>query len=143
KDSYYLDECVKRLPLDLVLQINVVPQSQPTLASLGLNKGSLRKVLASQDHPLRSDGFIDDEEGLIVSVKGTVEQITYVPTKSDRARCPGYYENLETRINEIHCILCPTVVVSCPQTAEAGAAVMFTANVTIGSPAPTLTYHWT
>ena len=142
KDSI-LGECVRNLPSDLVLQVNVFPRLQPTFANLGLNDASLRKVVASQDHPMRSDGFIDDEEGLVISVNGTVEKITYLPTKADRERCPEYYANLETRVNEIFCWLCPTIAVSCPDNAEAGAALTFTANMQVGDPAPKLTFHWT
>lgn len=142
KDAYG-DECIKELPPDLVLLIEVVPLPQPTLASLGFAQDRLRKVEPSRERPLRSDGFIDDEEGVVVSVKGTVEKIVFVPTRIDRARCAGYYGNLEEFVNNIICILCPTIVVACPDSTEAGVTATFNASISVGNQAPKLTYHWT
>jgi hypothetical protein len=143
KDFYpsRLYECIKQLPLDVVLQINVVPHPQPTFASLGFTEAAFRKVVANQEHPLRSNGFIDDQEGLVVSVKETVEQVTYVPTKADRARCPEYYANLESRIYEIFCILCPTISVACPDQVEPGNKIVFSVNFTTDGSAKER-YNW-
>ena len=140
KDAYL--ECTKQLPADLVLQITVTPTSLRRLDSLGLDMKVLRTVGPEQDAPLRSRGFIDDEDGLVVSVgtKADVEKVVYIPTKADRARCPEYYENLVRYVKDIICVLCPSISTACPDTVEAGTLLIFNAG---GTSLPNLTYKWT
>ena len=140
KDGYL--ECAKQLPADLVLQIIVNPTSTLRLDSLGLETKGLTTAGPAHDAPLRSKGFINDEDGFVISVgvKDDVEKVVYIPTKTDRARCPEYYENLVRFVNDIVCILCPTISTSCPDTIEAGTPLTFTATT---SSLPNLTYKWT
>jgi hypothetical protein len=78
KDEYF--DCVKQLPPDLVLQVRVTSKLSPRVDP---NTKMLRSVSPTQDHPLRSRGFIDDENGSVVSVgeQDAVEQVVYVPLK--------------------------------------------------------------
>lgn len=140
KDAYL--ECAKQLPADLVLRITVTPTSPLRLDSLGLDTKALRTVGPAQDAPLRSRGFIDDEDGFVVSVgiKDDVEKLVYIPTKAERARCAEYYENLVRFVNEIICVLCPDVFTSCRDIAEAGESITFTAS---GSRLSKQIYRWT
>src|SRR5438874_13663950 len=121
----YGDECLRLLPPDLVLQIQVIPKLKFTLDSLGLKEKTLKTLAFSPEKPLRSQGFIDDDEGIVVSLNGTVEQIVYVPTRSDRARCAGYYRDLTVFVKTIVCILCPTIAVVSPNSAEVGTQINF------------------
>src|SRR6185369_7907152 len=57
--------------------------------------------------------------------------------------CPSYYGDLSKFINRVLCALCPNVVVSAPEEVAAGDPVVFAAAVSVGSPPPELTFHWT
>jgi len=139
------NECVGRLPADLVLQILVIPKLPITIESLGLNQKRLRSLGPSQEAPLRSGALVDDDEGVIVSMdKDAVEQIVYVPANKDRELCRAYYGDLSRFVRETFiCILCPTIAVDCPEETEAGNKVSFTVHVVVGSPPPELAFNWT
>ncbi len=138
------NECVGRLPADLVIQIIVIPKLQVSVESLGLDQKRLTTLAPAPQAPLRSEALIDDDEGIIVSLKGAVEQIVYVATKKDRELCPAYYGDLSRFVKQTFlCILCPTISVDCPEETEAGNKVNFTAHVVVGSPPLELTFNWT
>jgi hypothetical protein len=140
KDGYY--DCVKRLPPNLVLQIVVTPKSPLSVDRIGLDNRMVRTVGATTDHPLRSRGLIDDENGSVVSVgmNDAVDKVVYLPTKADRARCPEYYGDLVTFVQEIFCVLCPSFAVASPDDVEAGTPLTFVVG---GTSVPNLTYKWT
>jgi hypothetical protein len=137
-----LPDCIRHLATDLVLTITVSPKVEVSLEFLGLKRESLKTVSLS-DVPPTTAAF-DDDDGLVVSMSDGMQQIVYLPSKAERARCPDFYGNLTAFvISRIICRLCPTIAVACPDSVEAGVNTTFTANVSIGTPAPTLTYHWT
>jgi len=139
----YLPDCVRQLPSESILAIEVTPNVKLSFDSLGLDAKTFRKVEPTKEAPLRSLGLIDDEQGLVISVNGSVEKLVYVPSKIDRARCPAYYADLSRFVNNTLCILCPQIAVTCPDEIEKGNKIGFTAVVVIGTPAIETTYKWT
>jgi len=138
-----LPECARKLPADLVLAIKVFPKVEVSLETLGLMRDSV-KTLPTLSDSLPTTAFVDDDEGLVMSASGGTQQIAYLPSKAERARCPDFYGDLSTFvIRRIICILCPTVAVDCPEDTEAGSKITFTAHVTVGTPAPELAFNWT
>jgi hypothetical protein len=138
-----LEECTRKLPPDLVLAIYVFPKVEVSLETLGLTRDSM-KTLPTLSDSLPTTAFADDDEGLVMSESGGIQEIAYLPSKAERARCPDFYGDLSTFvIRRFICILCPTVSVDCPEENEAGNKITFTSRVTVGTPALELSFNWT
>lgn len=138
------DECVKKLQPDIVLDITVIPKLELTVDALDIDQKQLRTIPPSHGDAVRSSALIDDEDGLVISINRSVEQIVYLPSKTERMRCSRYYGDLSRFVwVRIICRLCPTISVACPEEAETATKITFTANVAIGTPVTEVTYNWT
>jgi len=146
-DKDFFDDCVRQLPIDLVLYVAVTPKIHVNIDTLVVDPKAMHTIQPSKDMPLTT-AFIADEEGLVVSVNSigdnqSTQEIKYLPSKADRSRCPRFYKDLTRFINKIVCVLCPTVVVACPEETDVGNNITFVVAVTVGSPPPKLTFNWT
>lgn len=138
-----LAECARKLSPDLVLSISVFPKVELSLEALGLQRETLRTLPPPPDSP-HTTAFIDDDNGLVVSVNDGTQQVTYLPSKGDRPGCADFYGDLSSFvIRRPLCILCPTLSVDCPEESESGSKITFTAHVTQGTPALEIAFHWT
>lgn len=109
------NKCVKDLPPDTVLLVEVVLTKPPKLSALGINKNHFRTFDPSLPPNIGYKGYIDEKEGLIIKTyKGRVLQLDYIAAGKDVALCPDYYENPESFIQLLieHC--CPSVSLNCP-----------------------------
>lgn len=138
----YVDECVKRLPLGTVMQIQVTPKAEVRLADLGLDEGRLKKFDPSDPPGLGYAAYFDEQEGLIVrTYKGKVEEVVYIAAAADRHLCPAYYKDQTSFVGLI--VDPPALSLDCPKgSPRAGERVTFTANLA-GAPADaTPTFKW-
>lgn len=79
-----------------VLMIQVTPKDGEAISKLILNEKVFRKFDPSEPPDVGFDGFIDEQEGLVIgAIQGKVQVLVYLPSASDRARCPSYYEKPE------------------------------------------------
>ena len=132
------------LPAGTVKDIEVIPTGTMHFADLGLDEKRILFIKGSKSEYLGFQGFVDQDAGFIVQTNGrVVERIYYFGNAKARASCPNCSVDPQTLADVPICILCPTVMVTCPEQVEAGTIVTFTSNVTVGYPAPTLTYRWT
>lgn len=127
-----------------VRDIQVVPKDTVVVTDLGIDEKRIVRTEGSKPEYAGFFGYLDLNAGFIVVTNGkSVERVFYFADVKDRLKCPACTIDPQTIADVPLCILCPTVAVSCPEIAEPGVAITFTANVTVGTPAPTLTYHWT
>jgi hypothetical protein len=92
----FSQECARRLPKDTVLLIQVTPKTNLQISDLRLEKAALRTFEPSSPPGIGYEGFIDDDNGVVVrTFKGRVDEIAYVANSEDRKLCPEYYENIE------------------------------------------------
>ena len=113
-----LNECVKNLPLDTVLLVEVVLTKPPKLSALRINKNHFRTFDPSTPPNIGYKGYIDEKEGLIIKTyKGKVLQLDYIAAGKDIALCPDYYENPESFIQVLIHNCCAYVSLNCPSQA--------------------------
>src|SRR4030095_298359 len=113
-----LNECVKNLPLDTVLLVEVELINPPKLSALRINKGQFRTFDPSMPPNIGYKGYIDEKEGLIIKTyKGKVLQLDYIAAGKDVALCPDYYESPESFIQVMIHNCCAFVSLSCPSQA--------------------------
>lgn len=123
------NECVKNLPPNTVLLIQVELTNPPKLSSLRINKKNFRTFDPSTPPDIGYKGFIDEKEGLIIKTyKGRVLQLDYIAAGNDVALCPDYYENPESFIQLLIDFCCPVVSLDCPNQAVDGERVTLFAN---------------
>ena len=140
----YLEDCVKKLSPGTVLLIEISPRIKLQLKDIGLGIEKLKHLESSAEFIINREGYADEDQGLVVTLsEGYVRKIVYVASTKDRHLCEPFYSESRRFTDRILCILCPTIAVTCADSAEAGVATTFTVNVSVGTPAPTLTYHWT
>jgi hypothetical protein len=109
------NECVKNLPPNTVLLIEVQLIDPPKLNALRINKKNFRTFDPSSPPNIGYKGFIDEKEGLIIKTyKGKVLQLDYIAAGKDVALCPDYYENPESFIQLLIDYCCAPLAVSCP-----------------------------
>jgi len=135
------NECVKNLPPNTVLLIEVVLTNPPKLSTFRINKNSFRTFDPSLPPNIGYKGYIDEKEGLIIKTyKGRVLQLDYIAAKKDVALCPDYYENPESFIQLLIDYCCTPLSVICPtETPVDGERVTFSAaTVDIGR----VKYRW-
>jgi hypothetical protein len=135
------NECVKDLPPNTVLLIEIVLTDPPKLSALRINKRNFRTFDPSSPPNIGYKGYIDEKEGLIIKTyKGKVLQLDYIAAKKDLALCPDYYENPESFIQLLIDYCCAPLSVRCPtETPVDGERVTFSAaTVDIGR----VKYRW-
>jgi len=120
RSIYYLDEgevyivfadeeFLKRhscpaVALGTVLMVQITPNEPMPVSSLNLDEKTFTKFDPSSGSDLGYEGFIDKKEGLVIRAQnGTVQQLVYLASASDQARCSAYYETPE---NFVHIIVC-------------------------------------
>jgi len=137
-------ECLRDLPSGTVLEIIAHPKSQLRLEDLSLNKDNLRQLKVPPEYIINGEAYIDEEEGLVIKLlEGKVREIVYTAARSERYLCEAYYNSLG-RFGDWTCnFICPTLTVSCPDEAEEGDMVSFSAIIALGVPAIPVTYTWT
>lgn len=92
-------ECVKHLPHDTVMIIQVTPKTELQLSDLQFDEKRFRKFDPSSPSGIGYEGYIDDDEGIVIrTLKGKIDQINYVAAKKDRNLCLSYYENPEESV---------------------------------------------
>ena len=97
-------DCLATIPAGTVLMIQVTPKNELRLADLRIDERRFRRFDPSEPKGIGYEGFIDEEEGLVIrTFQGRVEQITYIATSRDRTRCPSYYENPESFVQIMVC----------------------------------------
>ena len=133
---------LKRLRLGTVDSIQVMPRDTVYLSDLGLDEKKIVFTKGSKPEYAGFVGYIDQDAGLIVQMVGRrVDIIFYFANTKDRMRCPSCAIDPQTIANIPICVLCPTVAVTCRDSAEAGVAITFTGLVAGSGSEPT--YHWT
>lgn len=92
-------ECLSNVPAGTVLMIHVTPKGGLPLASLNLDVKQFRKFDASDPASKDYEGFVSEQEGFALrAFEGSVQEMLYVASAADRAHCPGYYANFESRL---------------------------------------------
>lgn len=142
-------ECSGKISADAVLLIKVTPAKGLRLSELPVDTSRLTKFDPSNPPGLGYEGFVDEEEGIVIrSREGQVEQVAYIAASRDRRWCPGYYAEPKNFVSLLVCGLsaatsCPTVSVTPPGAeSAAGAPATFSASVSGGDPGVTPTYRW-
>jgi hypothetical protein len=108
-DEKFLQEnnC-QAVPSGTVLMIRVTPKDELLVSSLNLDEKKFRKFDPSTPPDRGFEGFIDNDEGLVIrAYKGKVDQMIYLASSADRARCPEYLENPEAAVQIMLCGLIP------------------------------------
>ncbi len=91
-------ECIKQLPHDTVMVIEVTPTTSLQLSDLQIDEKRLRKFDPSYQN-IGYEGFIDEEDGIVIrTLNGKIDQINYIPTMKDRHLCPTYYDEPERSV---------------------------------------------
>jgi hypothetical protein len=139
----YVEDCVKQLPLGVVMNIRVTPMTEVRLSDLGVDVKGFRKFETSSPPGLGYEGYLDDEEGVVYDTyKGKkVIQIEYIAARKDRQLCPAYYQKPESFVLS-KLADPPSVYAQCPEAVEAGGRVALTANISGGDPQVTFTFKW-
>jgi hypothetical protein len=123
--------------------IQVIPKQAIYVADLGLDEKRIRFIKGSKSEYAGFVGYVDEDAGLIVKTTGKhIEIIFYFANATDRAKCPRCAVDPQSIADVPICILCPPITVSCPEQIEPGNKIVFTANVTIGTPVKE-TNNWT
>lgn len=92
-------ECLSIIPAGTVLMIHIRPKGELPLASLNLDVKQFRKFDASEPASKDHEGFVSEREGFAIRVfEGNVQEMLYMASAEDRARCPGFYANFEGRL---------------------------------------------
>ena len=139
-----LEDCAQKLPADTVIRIAVTPKEALTIKDIGLPERSFIRANFFEPQANGFDVLINEEAGVAIrTLNGRVDRIVYFAEKNDQHMCSSHYMDPVLLDSRIICILCPTISVACSDNAEAGTMTSFTVNVTVGSPPPVLTYHWT
>lgn len=104
-------ECIKQLPHDTVMLIEVTPKEELQLSDLQIDERSFRKFEPSYPPNIGFLGYIDEEQGLIIrTYEGKIDQIDYIAAKKDRNLCPSYRANPESNVHIIVDFLMPELI---------------------------------
>src|SRR5262249_30340338 len=102
KDFLKENNC-SAVPSGTVLMIQITPKDL-LLSSLNLDDKKFRKFDPAKPPDTGYEGFIDENEGLLIrAYKGKVDQMVYLASSADRARCPEYYDQPERAVQIIIC----------------------------------------
>lgn len=142
--------CLGKIPIDTVLLIEVTTKKEMRLSDLPVNQSRLAKFDPSNPPGMGYEGYLDDEEGIVIRVfAGRVEQVSYIAASRDRPLCPGYYEDPRSFVGLLICGLpapqppCPTITVRAPaDMAEVGATITFSVTVSGGDSDATPIFKW-
>ena len=142
-EKYDLD-CVRSLQPGTILAIEITPKNVLHLVDLEPDLNRLKELEPSGEFIIQGQAYVDENEGFVITAaNGIVRKIVYIASKKDQHLCATYYQEPRRFTDRIICILCPTISVASPETAEAGTPITFSANVTVGTPQVPLTYKWT
>jgi len=127
-----------------VESIQVYPGLAVYIADLGLDEKRVRRINGSRPEFIGTEAYVDENAGLVIKTSGTrIETIFYFGSAQDRESCPGCTVNPQSLADMPICTLCATVSVTSPVEVRPGENALFTANVSVGSPPPELTFNWT
>jgi hypothetical protein len=97
-------DCSGKVPSGTVLMVQVTPKSEMVLSNLQIDEKSFRKFDPSDPPGLGYEGYINEQEGLIIKAfKGKVEEVIYIASAQDKHRCSSYYENPESFVRVFVC----------------------------------------
>jgi hypothetical protein len=103
-DEDYAGDCGAEVPTDTVILLQITPKKDLRLSDLPFDVSKFRKFDPSEPKGIGFEGFIDDENGIVVRAsKGKVDQISYIATAKERRLCPKYYENPEDFVRIMLC----------------------------------------
>lgn len=90
-----------------VLLILIKPPFGRSVSGLSIDDKKFRKFDPSRPPGAGGfEGFIDNKDGLVIRARdGTVEEMIYFASATDRSRCPGYLENPEELVWIVVCWL--------------------------------------
>ena len=140
----HVDDCVKQLPLDTVLQIQITPKIELDLADLRLDERRLKKFDPSDPQGIGYEAYVDEEEGIIArTYNNKVDEIVYIAAGKDQHLCSTYYQNPKVFVQMIVDFFCPTILVTEPEDKpEEGSRVTFSVSIA-GDPNMKPTFNWT
>jgi hypothetical protein len=139
RDEYVAD-CVKQLPLGIVILIEVTPKTGSRLSDIGDLK-RFRKFESSSPPGIGYEGYSDSEEGVIYDTyKGRLVTVVYLAEKKDTHLCPNYYEKPERFVSKIADP--PNLLVVCPARVEGAGRATITVNIAGADPDVTPTFDW-
>jgi hypothetical protein len=130
--------CAGKVPSGTVLLIEVTPRKGLglTLRDLHLDEKRSKKF-----DPGYGEGYLDEEEGIVVrTYLGRVQEICYIAAAKDRHLCPSYYVSPEKFVAIIADP--PALLVTCPESVEAGGWATFTVSISGWDPDVTPTLEW-
>lgn len=93
-------DCVKRLPVDSVLLIQVTLKYDLLLSDftsdLDIDLSKFRKFDPASPPDIGYEGYVNEREGLVIrTFKGKVDQVIYISTSNDKCLCPELYKKPE------------------------------------------------
>lgn len=137
----YADDCVRQLPLDVVMHIQVVTSTGSNLSDLRLDLKRFRRFDSSSPPSIGYEGYYDEEEGVIYDTfKGRLVQVVYIAGKEDRRLCPAYYDKPEKFVSKFS--EPPILDVECPNRVRAGGRATLSASIAGIDPNVTPTLDW-
>lgn len=137
----YVDDCVRQLPPDVVILIQVNPKAELQLSNLKVDLSRFRKFEFSSPPGIGYEGYVDEEEGIIYDTyKGSIIQVEYIAERKDKSLCPTYYEKHELFVSKIADP--PVLDVNCPAGVAADGRGTLWVDILGGDPKVTPTFKW-
>ena len=92
----YSVACVKEMPDDIVLLIQITSKKDIPVNRLKLDPKKYRKFDPSEPKGVGYEGYISETDGLAIrAFKGVVKQFSYFAAKDDQQLCREYYSDPE------------------------------------------------
>ena len=133
-------ECVRRLPSDTVLHVEVELHAPRKMSELGISKRNFVSFAPSAAPDNVYHGYVDRHEGLIIEThKGRVKRLYYIAAETDVPVCQGYYEKPEAFLKYPIVLCCPPISMTCPSVSLEGDHLVFSAVTLLLRRA---TYKW-
>lgn len=131
-----LAECSVRMLAEVVLAVDVTYKKPISLRNFQIDKKRFKKFDPSTPRGMGFVGYIDDISGLVIrSYRGEINQIVYIATRSDRKRCPSYYDDPRSFAAVFIELCCPSFNLNCPQDSpQAGERITFSVSTTEKEP---------
>lgn len=86
-------KCVTDLPAGTVLLIQIRPRLELSLSDVQTDRQKLIEFDPSDPPDIGYRGYIDEEQGIVIrTLKGRIEEISYIAARVDRKLCSEYYE---------------------------------------------------
>jgi len=123
--------CIKALPPETIMFIQVQPKARLKLEALGLNNKKLKRLKVFEQY--KSDGkhYLTDTGLVLETFRGSVNRAVYIAALSDRYLCPSYYEQPEAFVASL--AVHPPLIISidCPKSAPAGTNLVLKAFASV------------